>query len=322
MLRGLASILCLLCASVTMGGAAAHAQSAKPEAQARLATEARRATGSLPFFYDLYTFRGEGGSTRVIASFAVPVERLEREDDARQVRYRFDVTLVLVDTALHSVSRTDDSVYVRVPDPLSGGHLLHTHVELDAPPSQHTLQRVLMFDATKPGIGQLYDAPFPIRDYRGRELMLSDIALGLPGAESGWERNGVTLALLPTSQFPQSSFDVYYEVYNLPAGHDYTTDVSVERVAGEGSADPLDDRAVHTRFVDESRAGPDDALAELRRVDASLDRGRYRLTVTVTDETTGETARRARLFQVRGWGPGITMVPALPSSREAPPPDP
>lgn len=305
----------LLAAALAVGAPGLEGQRPLPDDAPSLALATSRpirASGSLPFFYDLYTFRGDGGATRVIASFAVPVERLRQEDEGGEVRYRFDVTLVLSDTASHSVSRSDDSVYVSVPRPLAGGHLLHTHVELDAPPSATTIQRVLMFDATTPGVGQLYGAPFTIPDYRGGELMLSDIALGLPGAERGWTRGEVTLALLPTSQFPQSSFDVYYEVYNLPAGHPYTTDISVERMDG----DDEDARPVHTRFTDESAAGPDDSVAELRRVEASLDEGRYLLTVTVTDQSTGEVATRLQHFEVRGWGPGITLVPALPSARE------
>ena len=38
----------------------------------------------------------------------------------------------------------------------------------------------------------------------------------------------------------------------------------------------------------------------------------------MTNETTGEISEKAQLFEVRGWGPGIMMVPALPSSRESP----
>lgn len=265
----------------------------------------------LPFFYDLYTFRGDGDRTTVVAAFAVPARRLEREDEDTAVRYRFDVTLVLADTALQSVSRTDDSVFVRVPRPLAGEHLLHTYMEVQAPPSNTTVQRVIMTDAARPGVGQLYTTPFHIPDYGGPRLMLSDIALGLPQAEAGWKRGDVRLALLPTSQFPEGSFDAYYEIYNLPFGHRYTTRVAIqpitdsgEPVAGGGTARIL--------FSGESAAEEDGPVAELRRVDAALERGRYRLTVTVTDEDDGRTARRSRIFQVRGWGRGTTLVPALP----------
>ncbi len=269
----------------------------------------------LPFYYDIYTFRGDGGSTTVVAAFAVPAERLQRERDDEGVRYRFDVTLVLSDTALHSVSRTDDSVYVSVPYPLAREHLLFTHVELQAPPSGTTLQRVVMTDATTPGIGQLYDSPFPIPDYTGAHLMLSDIAMGQPDAAAGWRRGDVTLALLPTSQFPGSSFDVFYEIYNLPFGHRYATEISIESIDEADEARLGEDPPVSTRFSNHSAAGANGTQPELRRVDASLGRGRYRLTVTVTDEVTRQTARASRTFRVRGGGRGATMVPALPSRR-------
>lgn len=260
----------------------------------------------LPFYYDLYTFRGGENETTVVASFAVPTGKLQTEDEGDGVQYRFDVTLVLADTALRSVYRTDDSVYVDVPRQLAGEHLLHTHVQLQAPPSTTTVQRVVMTDATKPGIGQLYTSPFVVPDYSGEELMLSDIALGRPDENGGWTRGGVTLALLPTSLFPEGSFDLYYEVYNLPTGHRYATQIAVE---------PLDDpdaSSVRTSFLGESASSADGLLGELRRVEASLDEGRYRLTIMVTDQDTGRYATQARIFHVQGWGRGATMVPALP----------
>jgi hypothetical protein len=51
---------------------------------------------------------------------------------------------------------------------------------------------------------------------------------------------------------------------------------------------------------------------------AALARGRYRITVTVQDSNTGNTASRSRIFEVRGWGPGVTLVPALPRRRATP----
>ena len=269
------------------------------------------ADGPLPFYYDIYTFRGDApGQTKVVAAFAVPVRRLEREERAGQVLYRFDVTLSLADTALRTIHRTDDSVFVASPRALEGGHLLSTHVEVEAPPSATTVQRVVMTDAATPGVGQLYDSAFPIPDYSGTDLMLSDIALGQRPARAGWRRGDVTLALLPTSQFPESSFDVYYEIYNLPFGHRYDTEIGVQRV-GEGVEEAAGE-PVRLRFSGKSTGSRDGFLQELHHVNASVERGRYRLTVIITDRETGATARSSRLFQVRGWDPGATMVAALP----------
>ncbi len=292
-LRGLVPFLCLL-AAAPWGGPA--------EGPVR----------PLPFFYDLYTFRGDAGATTVVAAFAIPAGRLEREWEDGEARYRFDVTLVLADTALKSVRRTDDSVAVAVPRSLSGDHIIHTHIEVQAPPSKSTLQRVIMTDASTPGIGQLYGSTFPVPDYTGTELMLSDIALGDPDAREGWRRGDVTLALLPTSQFPEGSFDVYYEVYNLPSGHRYLTELAVAPVDSSGAPRDGAGGVVRARFDGKAASAPDGSLGELRRVDTSLSKGHYRMTVTVTDQETGEVATRSRPFQVRGGSRRATMVPALP----------
>lgn len=299
MIRGLGSLLCMV-----MVGTSVNGPGSDPSPLS--------AVNPLPFFYDLYTFRGDDGGTDVVAAFAVPVERLNRENQRRGVRYRFDVSLVLADTALRSVSRTDDSVYVAVDRPLSRGHLLHTYIQVAAPPSVTTLQRVIMTDATTPGVGQLYTTPFPIPDYTGSELMLSDIALGLPGSGFGWSRGDIVLALLPTSQFPDDSFDVYYEIYNLPDGSRYTTEISIESSAEAGADSHQEDEPVRTRFTGESNPERDGAVREIRHMDVSRGIGHHRLTVTVTNEETGETATRSRTFQVRGSGPGATLVAALP----------
>ncbi len=262
----------------------------------------------LPFFYDLYTFKGNDRSTTILAAFAVPAGGLDHEQSDGDVLYRFDVSLVLADTLRRAVSRTDDSVFVSVPGSLSGDHILHTYIEVEAPPSGTTVQRVIMTDATTPGIGQLYDDVFPIRDYSGDKLMLSDIALGRTGTSGGWRRGGVTLALLPTSQLPRGPFEVYYEVYNLPEGNEYSTEWFIEALDGD---DP-ESRSVRTQFTGEAAPAADGTLGELRSVDASLDDGAYRLSVRVTDHGTGATVEGTRTFQVRRWRRGATMVSALP----------
>jgi hypothetical protein len=281
---------------------------AAPRVEARVSALPR----PLPFYYDLYTFRGDEGSTDVVAAFAVPVDQLGQERADRDVRYRFDVTLILADTAVRCVYRTADSLFVSVPRPLAGRRLLYSQVQVQAPPSVSTVQRVIMTDATTPGIGQLYSTPFRIPDYSGTRLMLSDVALGLPDAKGGWKRGNVHLALLPTSQFPGSSFDLYYEIYNLPSGDRYGTEIGIEPLDARGSSELQEGRTVRTRFTGESTAGADGVVRELRRVDASLADGRYRLTVTVTNEDTGEAAARSRDFEVRGGSSGETLVPARP----------
>ncbi|HEX6587462.1 MAG TPA: hypothetical protein VF039_00455 [Longimicrobiales bacterium] len=261
----------------------------------------------LPFYYDVYTFRGANGTTDVVAAFSVPAGRLESERVSRRTRYRFDVSLILTDPARDTVIRTDDSVYVEVRRPLDGDHLLFTQIEVAAPPVPME-QRVIMSDATTPGIGQLYTDDIRIPSYAGDSLMLSDIALGQPEQPGGWQRGAVAVALLPTERFPGNEFDVFYEVYNLPPGSDYRTEIAVERIDARGN--PLENTRAAVRFRGDAttRGG---VMAELRRLHTSLARGKHRITVTVTDVASGASATRSRLFTVRDDA-RATMVPALP----------
>ena len=312
MLRGLIPILWMLAATLAGNSSdsdAARAGSGAESARAVLGDLAVRATpASLPFVYDLYTVRGEGGGTTGGAAVAVPVRRLRAERVNRRVRYRFELRFVLADTARRDVYHTEDSVFVSMPSALGRQHLLHTFVEVEAPPSKATLQRVGVTDAARPGVGQLYSTPFLIPDYSGTELMLSDIAFGLPGSKTGWTRRGATLALLPTSQFPERSFDVYYEIYNLPSGNNYETEFAFQPIADSGG----DERAVRALFSGESEADEDGSVAALRRVASALPKGRYLFTVTIRDLVSGQVAARSRTIDVRGWRSGTTLVPAMP----------
>jgi hypothetical protein len=263
----------------------------------------------LPFHYDLHTFRGDSSGTTIVAAVAVSASELRRERRANGTRYRFDVRFVLADRARRSVVETIDSVFLRVPFALARRHILHTVVEIrDAPPSRTTEQRIVVTDAARPGVGQMYLTPFPTPDYSGSELMLSDLAFAMPNSRSGWTRRGVTLALLPTSQFPESAFDIYYEVYNLPRGHPYETEIAIEPTGDDAD----DEQIVRARFSEQSGADPDGTLGVLRRIESALPEGRYRITVTVRDQVGNRTAHRSRIVDVVGWRPGTTIVRARP----------
>ena len=171
------------------------------------------------------------------------------------------------------------------------------------PPSNSTLQRVIVSDPSEPGVGQLYHGPFRIRDYSGKELMLSDIALAEPGPEGHWQRGEVQLSLVPTNEFRGGSFNVFYEIYNLSVGTKFTTEVHIERVR-RTTGDKLrnifggNNGEIRFRFEGESNADPSGTMQELRRVDAEIGPGKYRLTVTVKNLRTGDEATSSRRFSI------------------------
>jgi len=278
------------------------------------AVPAQSGEGPLPFAYDLYTFRGgEGSATRVVASVAVRAGALHRRVEDGSAIYRFDLSFVVSDPVRPNLVRTDDSVFVSVPRSLASAHLIHSFVELEAPPSRMTRQQVIMTDASIPGVGQMYQSAFPVPDYTGDTLMLSDVALGVPDLTGGWGRPGVPLALLPTSEFPGGAFDLYYEIYNLPGDRPYTTEVAI---TGEGGRRAGDDSTrapvVRASFEERSPGQEQTTIGALRRVTSTLAPGAYRLTVTVQDEGTGNVVARTRDFTVTGDRTGTTLVPALP----------
>ena len=228
MLRTLILSTWLLTGGLLLGSRASS--STAPGELSAAPAEPQVPPGNLPFFYDLYTFRGEANSTVVVGAYAIPAGRLRGVKTDGYVEYEVVVSLVVADTAARSAWRTDDSVTVRLSRAPSADRLVSTHLEVTAPPSQTTLQRVIMSDAKEPGYGQLYHGEFVVPDYTGSDLMLSDVAIGEPGGEQSWKRGDLSIALLPTGQLPEGFFSLYYEIYNLPSGHVYSTEITIERV--------------------------------------------------------------------------------------------
>ena len=259
-------------------------------------------TKDLPFYFDLYTFRGHAGRTSVVAAVAVPVEKLQKSVAALHPAYRIDLSLILVDTASRKVIRQDDSVAITATRAFKNDDLFRMHVEVAVPPSRTTVQRVIVSDPSEPGIGQLYGGPFLIPDYGAPKLMLSDVVLAEPRVEGRWRRGDVALALVPTGRFKGGSFRVFYEIYNIEKNTAYSTEIEIEplqRSAGRklkelfGAAK----RGISLKFDGVALDVRDGALQELRQVEAPLPPGKYRMRITVRTAD-GATARGERLFVV------------------------
>ncbi len=265
-------------------------------------SDAPNFTKDLPFYFDLYTFRGEEGRTKVVAAVAVPVEKLQKRDVALSSAYRVDLSLILVDTASRRVIRQDDSVALNATRAFKNDDLFRMHVEVAVPPSRTTLQRVIVSDPSEPGIGQLYGGPFPIPDYSTDKLMMSDIVLAEPRVEGRWRRGDVALALVPTGRFKGASFRVFYEIYNIPDNSAYSTEIEIEplqKTAGQKLKSLLGGKndKISLKFDGAALDVKNNTLQELRQVDAQLPVGRYRMKVTVRLEN-GETVKGERVFIV------------------------
>lgn len=265
-------------------------------------TDAPGFTKELPFFFDLYTFRALEGRTSVVAAVAVPREKLNLSAVAANPAYRIDLSLILVDTLSRHVVRQDDSVRLASQRAVGNDDLFRLHVEIAVPPSRSTVQRVIVSDPSEPGVGQLYGGPFPIPDYSGTKLMLSDIVLAEPSVQGRWHRGAVALALVPTRYFRGGSFNVFYEIYNINKDDRYSTEIEIEEIrksAGQKLKGLFGGKnSMKISFDGIAATAANGTLQELRRVDAPLSAGTYRMRVMVKNLENGEVTRGEQTFSV------------------------
>jgi hypothetical protein len=260
-----------------------------------------RFAAELPFYYDLYTFRGEA-NTAVTAAVAVPGQALVPRTVAGSTVYSIALSLIVLDTATQRVSRTDTTVHLRAARELQQGEHVRIHLDLAAPPSTTAVHRMVLRDAAEPSHGRLYAGSVTLPDYRGTALTLSDIVLAEP--EGGtWRRGDVQLGLVPPRQFAENSaLTVFYEVYNLPENAPYRTEIELKPTDGSGLFGGIrklfgGKNGLTLRFEGVARPGAN-GVQEVRRVTPSLPAGRYEIRVNVTNLATGATATRQTRFIV------------------------
>lgn len=167
----------------------------------------------------------------------------------------------------------DESVPVRIPLQLAPGQYRYTLVVRD----RHGPRK-----SGEPPEGSYLKDTLRVRPFDDAVLQLSDVAVA-PDSGGSWDagRQGARLRISPVHLTgPDGIAYVYYEVYGLPAGREYHTDVRLERDGSE---------PVAFRFTGE--AAPDDRgiTSGLLRLDLTrTPRGAYTMSVSVSDPRTGE----------------------------------
>ena len=254
-------------------------------------------TADLPFAFDLHTFRGAGGTTELLLSAAVPAAALRETADAAGRRMRaVTLALAVVDTQTSTVTR-GDAIARALAD------TVHAHVIVSPPAARDAAIRVLARDGGEPRAGRLRGRGFTIPAYTGDTLMISDVLLAAPASTgrdtSGWERGGARLALAPGAAFDAAGFRVFAEIYNLPMGESYVTEVRVEREGGgvTGAIRRLfgGGSAVRLRFEEAASPDADGVVRVLRDVRSDLAAGDYVLTLRIVPANGSAVERQARL---------------------------
>lgn len=253
----------------------------------------------LDYFYDFYEFKGEGDRTALTVALVIPTDQLQPLLADSSVVYGVRISAMVVDSITREVSRVDTMQYYRSPRLVRPESYLRTYVQLPVRPSENTVYRLVVRDAAEPRTGDLFGGSVDLRSFRGPDVELSDLVVTV-GEGGRWSRGELILPLTPATAFtPGEPLTLFYEIYHLAPDTPYRTDIRIEPGEG-GLMDRLLDvvrpgtRSLELSF--EGRTAPDatGAVQEVRTLTSELRPGEYRLTIRVTDLSTGESAESSR----------------------------
>lgn len=269
----------------------------------------------LDYAFDVTTFRGSGGKTAMELAYSIPVWQFGDVTDGQGI-----------ETFLSNQATLRDSVYKpvfnqkfrfgpierpkrRISAEQARVSAYTLAVDVQAPPGRFTAA-VEMNDEASRRIG-VYKKPVTIPDYRGRDLMISDLKLSTgitPTDQAGpFVRKGLNIVPHPLRAYGRGQLVyVYYEVYNL--GQDeaertsYRTNYEINPEGMPDSRGRLDGRSgrsgdlqtVMLSYEGEGNASEEGEYTAINTTD--LTAGVYVLTVTLEDRHTGQSATRSTSF--------------------------
>lgn len=228
-----------------------------------------------------------GGSRLQLAVALVqPLDGPARGQDTLRLRF------VALDPDGGVVARLDSTItYAAAPreSDANAGQLVFGRFEVTLPAGRWSWTAAVQ---TGDSAGTRYDTrtmSIPVHD--GSVLAVSDLAIGMEGWSAAWEvAPGDTARLTPLqAQGRGQPMDLYYEVYGIPAGTEYQTEVTARPVQGRPA------QGLTLGFTESSRGTP-------TRVSRSigvqgLPPGSYVLEVRVTTDR-GQVAASERPFKV------------------------
>ncbi len=227
-------------------------------------------------------------SGQVLTVFALPGDQLTPTAlSGGGVIYPVVLHLIATDAA-GRVSRLDTTRYFRAADTLGEGEYLSgiETLPLDAGTWDVRLL-VTQTDTTVGGaIGRL-----GLTLAGGDSLALSDLVFGMEHSGVAWSSPAGRVSLAPLDVHARNgTLELYYELSGAIPGRSYSTDLSIEGIAGEAQG------KVRLTFTEKA---PDPVMRVRRSVALSqLHEGQYRMTVAVTEAGTGRKVSRSRLVNV------------------------
>ena len=235
-----------------------------------------RYTRPLPVFHDFATFRGKG-CTDLVYSVVAPVPS-----------YRLNVAVA--DTFTWEAQTIDTTVTAR---DYAGGFLRSTGIFCTQP----DYNAYVSFSVSTDTSGAAAGGEVRVPDYSGNSLMMSDLlfASTRPG---NFVRGAAQLAIVPPRQFREEEpFRVFYELYNLPRGRSYKTEITLTTVEPNILLRVIKGKSTTTLSFDDV-ANTDGVVQELRTLVPQVQPGEVKITIKVTDKVTGESATNSEKIYI------------------------
>ena len=232
--------------------------------------------------------------------FAIPADHLTPVGAASGVLYPLRFRLYVSTLTDSLVARVDTLRIFGASQVLRSPSFLTGQVEVPVPAGDYRYR--LLIESRDGVTGAVASDTLTVAPLDGRGFALSDLVVGKTGGLS-WERWGDTVYVNPLDRFSAGGdAQLYYEVYGLPAGASYHTEIKVERKGGGSIFGAIrrlfggNHPPVQLAF-DAAAEGP---VSRVHRAVALRDvpNGSYDLTLRITDPATGRVLTRVRHFEV------------------------
>lgn len=266
----------------------------------------------LDYYYESLSFRGVDGKTELQLNIGLPIDNVARPED-------IDTTIVvnrrvaLVDSRKGRLHKRSDDLAVPVTDANLGRSLLALdRVDIAAAPGVYQL--AVEAWRKKTDMLQVYQQTLELPDYRGGELMMSDIQIAQnveearEGSNSKFVRKGWDILPAPSRTFHVGkSVFVYFEVYNLERDafgntrYEVTFEVISKSTSDKSPRTFLprirkDGESIEVRY---EQVGTETSVSDFVELDlGQADPGRYSLHMTVKDLNGDRNIKRDSIFRI------------------------
>ena len=223
----------------------------------------------LPTYHDFATFRGNG-CTDIVYSIMAQAPA-------------YELSVAVADTFTWETEAVETRVARGTP---ADGYLRSTGVFCTQPRNNAYMRFTVKADDNR---GVTEGGEIRIADYRGNHLMMSDLLFATT-APGPFIRGKAHLAIIPPRQFVEGeAFRVFYELYNLPRGARYRTDITFKTIES-GVFTKVFKGHKKTTVSFEDEAVTDDLVQELRTLVPQVEPGKVEVTISVTNLATQQKA--------------------------------